>query len=404
MSSARLYDIVVFGATGFTGQLVVRHLAKAAPAGVRWAVAGRSPDKLAAVLRDVGVDVPIVQADVGDSASLRDMAASTRVVLTTVGPYAQYGAPLVAACVEAGCDYVDITGEPEFVEQMIDQHHATAAAKGLRIVSCCGFDSIPHDLGAYFTVQRFTEPTPIVCRGYVRAAGQASGGTWHSAIEAFSNARRDAARRKQRARPSRPTGRRVRADAMRIFHEPSIGAWAIPLPTIDPVIVRRSAAAMPAFGPDFTYGHYARVNELPVAIAGVAGVGALAALAQLPPAKALLLKARARRGPQRARPGRELVQRALHRRRRWAPRGHRGGRRRPGLRRDQQDDRGVRPLPGARPRQAAASHRRDHARHGHGQRAHRAAARAGHHVRRGRGVGAPLSWSAASWLRRPPTA
>ncbi|MCA9535128.1 MAG: saccharopine dehydrogenase NADP-binding domain-containing protein [Myxococcales bacterium] len=294
MSSARLYDIVVFGATGFTGQLVVRHLAKAAPAGVRWAVAGRSPDKLAAVLRDVGVDVPIVQADVGDSASLRDMAASTRVVLTTVGPYAQYGAPLVAACVEAGCDYVDITGEPEFVEQMIDQHHATAAAKGLRIVSCCGFDSIPHDLGAYFTVQRFTEPTPIVCRGYVRAAGQASGGTWHSAIEAFSNARRDAARRKQRARPSRPTGRRVRADAMRIFHEPSIGAWAIPLPTIDPVIVRRSAAAMPAFGPDFTYGHYARVNELPVAIAGVAGVGALAALAQLPPAKALLLKARAR--------------------------------------------------------------------------------------------------------------
>ena len=293
-SSERPYDIVVFGATGFTGQLVVRHLAKAAPEGVRWAVAGRSLDKLAAVLREAGVDVPIVHADVTEPGSLRGLAASARVVLTTVGPYAQHGAPLVAACVEAGTDYVDITGEPDFVEQMIEQHHEAAAAKDLRIVSCCGFDSIPHDLGAFFTVQRFTTPTPIVCRGYVRAAGQASGGTWHSAIEAFSNARRDAARRKQRARPARPTGRRVQADPMRVFHEPSIGAWAVPLPTIDPVIVRRSAAAMSEFGPDFTYGHYARVNDLPVALAGVAGVGALAVLAQLPPAKALLLKARAR--------------------------------------------------------------------------------------------------------------
>ncbi|MCA9577693.1 MAG: saccharopine dehydrogenase NADP-binding domain-containing protein [Polyangiales bacterium] len=293
-SAARPYDIVVFGATGFTGQLVVRHLAQAAPEGVRWAVAGRNPQKLASVLRDAGVEVPVLHADVSDPASLRGLAESTRVVLTTVGPYVEHGPPLVAACVAAGADYVDITGEPEFVEQMIDQHHAEAAEKGLRIVSCCGFDSIPHDLGAYFTVQRFQTPVPIVCRGFVRAAGQASGGTWHSAIGAFANARKDAARRKQRARPSRPTGRRVRADPMRVFHEASIGAWAVPLPTIDPVIVRRSAAAMPAFGPDFTYGHYVRVNELPVALAGIAGVGALAVLAQVPPAKALLLKARAR--------------------------------------------------------------------------------------------------------------
>jgi saccharopine dehydrogenase (NAD+, L-glutamate forming) len=295
MSAAdRPHDIVVFGATGFTGQLVVRHLARAAPAGVRWAIAGRSLDKLAQVAKDAGVDVPMLRVDVADPASLLSMARATHVVLTTVGPYAEYGEPLVRACVDAGTDYVDITGEPEFVEQIQEKHHAAAAAKGLRIVSCCGFDSIPHDLGAFFTVQHFSEPVPILCRGFVRAAGQASGGTWHSAIEAFSNARRDAARRAKRAKPSRPTGRRVRADKLHIFHEPSIGAWAIPLPTIDPVIVRRSAAAMPAFGPDFTYGHYVRVNELPVALAGVAGVGALALLAQLPPAKALLLKARSR--------------------------------------------------------------------------------------------------------------
>lgn len=293
-ATARPHDIVVFGATGFTGQLVVRHLARAAPAGVRWAIAGRSLDKLKQVAEDAGVDVPMLRVDVSDPASLRSMAESTRVVLTTVGPYAEYGEPLVRACVDVGTDYVDITGEPDFVEDIQEKHHAAAAAKGLRIVSCCGFDSIPHDLGAFFTVQRFTEAVPILCRGFVRAAGQASGGTWHSAIEAFSNARRDAARRSQRAKPSRPTGRRVRADKMRIFHEASIGAWAVPLPTIDPVIVRRSAAAMTAFGPDFTYGHYVRVNELPLALAGVAGVGALAVLAQLPPAKALLLKARSR--------------------------------------------------------------------------------------------------------------
>ena len=167
MSSARLYDIVVFGATGFTGQLVVRHLAKAAPAGVRWAVAGRSPDKLAAVLRDVGVDVPIVQADVGDSASLRDMAASTRVVLTTVGPYAQYGAPLVAACVEAGCDYVDITGEPMFVDRICERYGSQAEDVGIRVVSCCGFDSVPHDLGAWFTVQHLPRDQPIELRAFV---------------------------------------------------------------------------------------------------------------------------------------------------------------------------------------------------------------------------------------------
>ena len=123
MSSAvRPHDIVVFGATGFTGQLVVRHLAHAAPAGVRWAIAGRSLDKLAQVAKDAGVDVPMLRVDVGDPASLLSMAQSTRVVLTTVGPYAKYGAALVSSCAREGTHYADLTGEVTFMRRTIAEY------------------------------------------------------------------------------------------------------------------------------------------------------------------------------------------------------------------------------------------------------------------------------------------
>src|SRR6478672_254368 len=153
---ARDHDIVVFGATGFTGELTAAYLAEHAPAGLRWALAGRNQSKLEAVRARLSridpalADLPLLRADTTDDASLKEVAASTRVVITTVGPYLLYGAPLVAACAEAGTDYVDLTGEPEFVDQMYLEHHETAVASGARIVHACGFDSIPHDLGVYF--------------------------------------------------------------------------------------------------------------------------------------------------------------------------------------------------------------------------------------------------------------
>jgi short subunit dehydrogenase-like uncharacterized protein len=148
----REYDVVVFGATGFTGELTAEYLARKAGGETRGALAGRNLEKLEAVRRrlaDVNAacaKLPLLQADISDPASIRAIAESTKVVITTVGPYIHYGEPLVAACAAAGTDYVDLTGEPEFVDLMWLRHHKAAEASGARIVHSCGFDSIPYDL------------------------------------------------------------------------------------------------------------------------------------------------------------------------------------------------------------------------------------------------------------------
>src|SRR3954466_5798421 len=189
MPDAREHDVVLFGATGFTGALTAEYLAANVPEGTSWALAGRNADKLAALRDRLGVDVPLLHADVTDASSLRDVAQGARVVITTVGPYLNYGEPLVAACAEAGTDYVDLPGEPEFVDRMYLRHHERAVESGARIVHACGFDSIPHDLGAYFTVKQLPSGQPVKMRGVVRSNATFSGGTFHSAMTAFSRAK-----------------------------------------------------------------------------------------------------------------------------------------------------------------------------------------------------------------------
>ena len=180
---AQEFDIVVHGATGFTGRLVIEHLLARAPTGLRWAMGGRSLAKLAAVRDEVGApaDTPLVVTDSSDAASLAALVARSRLVLTTVGPYQLYGSALVQACAEHGVDYVDLCGEPAWMRQMIDAHQAAAQASGARIVFSCGFDSIPFDLGVLMLqdemVRRFGAPAPRV-RGRVRKMkGRFSGGT-----------------------------------------------------------------------------------------------------------------------------------------------------------------------------------------------------------------------------------
>ena len=177
------FDIVVHGATGFTGRLVIEYLLARGDTGLRWAMGGRSLDKLAAVRDEVGApaSTPLVVTDNANPASLAALMARTRLVLTTVGPYQLYGSALVQACAEHGVDYVDLCGEPAWMRQMIDAHHATAQASGARIVFSCGFDSIPFDLGVWMLqdqmVKRFGAPAPRV-RGRVRKMkGTFSGGT-----------------------------------------------------------------------------------------------------------------------------------------------------------------------------------------------------------------------------------
>ena len=258
----RDHDVVLLGATGFTGALTARQLARHADEGTRWAIAGRNRGKLEALRESLGVDVPLLHADVTDEGSLRDLAASTRVVTTTVGPYVRYGAPLVAACAREGTDYTDLTGEPEFVDRMFVDHHAEAQRTGARLVHACGFDSIPHDLGVLFTVQQLPEGVPLSVRGFVRASGAASGGTFHSAMTAFSRPRQNLDASKARRRvEERPGARRVRGVTRGPLREASLGAWAVPLPTIDPQIVLRSARALERYGPDFSYGHFAATGR-----------------------------------------------------------------------------------------------------------------------------------------------
>lgn len=294
MTSSRDLDIVLFGATGFTGGLVAGYLAEHAPEGLRWALAGRSLSRLEVVRDGLGsADVELLQADVHDSSSLAALAARARVVITTVGPYLEYGEPLVKACAEAGTDYVDLTGEPEFVDRMFVKYDAVARANGARIVHACGFDSIPHDLGAFFTVRELAaggEVTgPLTMKGVVRSNATFSGGTFHSALGQMSRPREmAAASRERRALEERPVGRTSRPAKPSLGRDRDLGYWLLPLPTIDPFIVARSGRALEAYGPAFTYSHFAGTKTLRYAVGGAVGAGGLALAMQVPPLRAKL--------------------------------------------------------------------------------------------------------------------
>jgi short subunit dehydrogenase-like uncharacterized protein len=297
VATGRQYDLALFGATGFTGGLTAEYLAANAPDGLRWALVGRNRAKLEAVRARLAVASPaapapeLLEADAADAGALAKVAAAARVVITTVGPYALYGGPLVAACAAAGTDYVDLTGEPEFVDRMWLENHVEAQRTGARIVHCCGFDSIPHDLGAYFTVQQLPEGVPLRVDGYVRSDASFSGGTYHSAINGFARFRQTLGAAKERRRAeARPPGREIHSSPLGIHRDESLGGWVAPLPTIDGAIVRRSAAAMERYGPNFTYGHHMVAKHLATLGALAGGVGTVAVMAPLPPTRKLLLK------------------------------------------------------------------------------------------------------------------
>src|SRR3954451_22890340 len=282
----RDHDIVLFGGTGFTGALTAEYLAANAPASTRWALAGRHMEELGALRERLGADVPLLKADVTDVESMAAVASSTRVVITWLGPYIEYGEPLVKACAEHGTDYTDLTGEPEFVDRMYVQYHKKAEQSGARIVHACGFDSIPHDLGARFTVEQLPEGVPLTVRGFVQISGMFSGGTASSALTALSRPRQnlDASRQRKRVE-QRSDGRIVKSDALRPRHDPDLDAWVLPFPAIDLQIIKRSARALERYGPEFTYGHYIVTGGLLQAMTlPLCAAGAFPS-AQIPPAR-----------------------------------------------------------------------------------------------------------------------
>lgn len=261
----RTYDVVVFGATGFTGRLVAEYLAAEYGNAVRWAMAGRSTEKLAAVRDEIGApaDTPLVVADSSDPASLAAMAKQTAAVITTVGPYQLYGEPLVKACVEAGTDYVDLCGEPAWMYDIITGYDAAAKASGARIVLSCGFDSIPFDLGVYFLQKHAIEAkgAPLArIKGRVRKMkGTFSGGTAASFAQTMVRAAKEP-EVIDRLRnpfslvpgfdgPCQPSGSKV------LFEE-DLNTWSAPfiMAAINTKNVHRSNALLGhRYGEDFVY-------------------------------------------------------------------------------------------------------------------------------------------------------
>ena len=290
---SRPYSVVLFGASGFTGKLVAEYLAGLRRSNLRWAIAGRSRAKLEEVRRDLAridpacADLPILIADSSDAAALRDIARSTRVVCTTVGPYAKYGHTLVKVCAEEGSDYCDLTGETNFVRSSIDSVHSIAEQTGARIVHCCGFDSLPSDLGVHLLAEHFAKQGQRIgsAKLYVVAMrGEASGGTIASGLGMFADAKHDRELRRllgdpYALYPDRSKDRGPdRGDQKGVELDAEAGYYTAPfvMAAINTRIVRRTNAIS-----DFAYGRdfrYAEVVACPKTAAGLLRAAATAAM------------------------------------------------------------------------------------------------------------------------------
>ncbi|MBN2970744.1 saccharopine dehydrogenase NADP-binding domain-containing protein [Roseomonas aeriglobus] len=258
----RDFDIVVYGATGFTGQLVAEYLGSR-DHGVTWAMAGRSLTKLEDVRDDLRLDVPLITADANDPASLRAMCDRAKVVLTTVGPYQLYGEPLVAACAASGTAYVDLCGEPAWMRHMIDAHEAQAKLTGSRIVFSGGFDSIPFDLGVWTlqqaAIDRFSRPFPRVKGRVIAMKGTFSGGTFASARATMAAAAKDPSIFKLMIDPFALTpgfSGPAQPKGLVPEYDEALGAWTAPfvMAAINTKNVHRTNALLGhPYGTDFTY-------------------------------------------------------------------------------------------------------------------------------------------------------
>jgi short subunit dehydrogenase-like uncharacterized protein len=282
----RRLDVVVYGATSFVGQILCRHLVErhGTDGPLRWAIAGRSADKLRTVAHDTGADVERIVADAADESALADLAAATRVVVSTVGPYALYGSPLVAAVAAAGTDYCDLTGETQWMRRMIDSHQADAEASGARVVHACGFDSIPSDLGVWFTQQRslerFGAPCERVAMRVHRTRGGASGGTIASMLNLVEEAAKDPALRRLLADPYSLNPPDLRSgpkqpDTTIPTRDPDTGEWLAPfvMAAVNTRVVQRSHALLGRpWGQSFTYDEAMDMGAGPLGAAKAAGL------------------------------------------------------------------------------------------------------------------------------------
>ena len=306
MNTDRPLDLIVFGATSFVGQIICAHLVKrhGTNGPLRWAIAGRSAEKLAQVSAETGADVERIVADATNAADMRDLAERTSVVLSTVGPYALYGSELVAAVASAGTDYCDLAGEPQWIQQMIDAHQSTAEESGSRIVNACGFDSIPSDLGVWFTQQQakrlFGEHCHAIAMRVSGFKGAASGGTIASMLNVMNDVAANPKLRKTLGNPFAlaPEGMRrgvVQPNVTLPQHDGVSGQWVGPfvMASINTRIVHRSHALLGRpWGDDFMYDEAMLMGDGPLgavkAAALTGGLGGVMGAAAIGPVRRIL--------------------------------------------------------------------------------------------------------------------
>jgi short subunit dehydrogenase-like uncharacterized protein len=254
-------DIVLYGASGFTGQLCVRYFAENAGPGLRWAIAGRNEVKLKEIINALSLDVEIIVADGNDTKALDKLTTNTKVVLSTAGPFHRYGSKLVASCVKNSTHYADITGENFWVRELIDKHHVEAASKGIRIVPSCGYDSLPSDLATLYAIEQMGKAVKrIDC--FHTAKGAASGGTIETLFSIgdlkLGKKIRDPFLLNPEGSYSKDQKKHSR-DTMDIKKNMMIDRWTGPfmMAFANTRVVRRSAALMEAqgqaYGPGFVY-------------------------------------------------------------------------------------------------------------------------------------------------------
>lgn len=285
-SSERPYEVVLYGATGFVGRQTVAYFAAHA-AGLGWALAGRSGEKLEQVRQSCGpgaASAGIIVADAADKKALNALAAQAVVVLSTAGPFALYGSELVAACVAQRTHYVDITGETPWVRGLIDRHHAQAARDGTRIIPCCGFDSVPSDLGAWLVAEAISQQHGEPCVS-VKAChsmrGGLNGGTLASALNAVETGQDQLLADPFLLNPAGTVPRNTaeHVDPIAPHRDSDFNAWVGPfmMGPINTRVVRRTAALLgargdEAYGANFSYQEYLRFGRGPLAAAAAVGV------------------------------------------------------------------------------------------------------------------------------------
>ena len=309
MSSAS-YDLVIFGASSFVGKILCRYLSEEPGAReIKWCLAGRSLAKLEDVRRSLGdsaTSLPLALADAADEAALRKLCGSARVVVSTVGPYALYGEPLIRACAESGTDYCDLTGEVQWIRRMLQRYEATARQSGARIVNCCGFDSVPSDLGVHFVqreaMRRYGVPCTRIKMRVKAMRGGFSGGTTASIMNVAKEAAADSSLRRELADPysicPAEFAPRVRQpEVTSAQFDVDFNNWLAPfvMSGINTRIVHRTNALLDgAYGAGFAYDEAVLAGQgLKGRLTGAAasaGIVAFLFAAAMPPTRAILQK------------------------------------------------------------------------------------------------------------------